>query len=142
MYSYNGLISFSKEPIAERRILLYLLDTDIDINSEEDRTISYQLYGGDNENRLKQEIMLGIGGILALQKLGIKQDVYHCNEGHAALINLQRLVDYVENNKLSIYEALEVVRSSSIYTIHTPVPTKHKIKVFIIYSIILYKDIK
>ena len=107
------------------RIPLYLLDTDIDINSEEDRTISYQLYGGDNENRLKQEIMLGIGGILALQKLGIKQDVYHCNEGHAALINLQRLVDYVENNKLSIYEALEVVRSSSIYTVHTPVPAGH-----------------
>ncbi|MFC2391108.1 MAG: alpha-glucan family phosphorylase [Bacteroidota bacterium] len=107
------------------RIPLYLLDTDIDINSEEDRTISYQLYGGDNENRLKQEIILGIGGILALQKLGIKQDVYHCNEGHAALINLQRLVDYVENNKLSIYEALEVVRSSSIYTVHTPVPAGH-----------------
>ena len=107
------------------RIPLYLLDTDIDINSEEDRTISYQLYGGDNENRLKQEIILGIGGILVLQKLGIKQDVYHCNEGHAALINLQRLVDYVENNKLSIYEALEVVRSSSIYTVHTPVPAGH-----------------
>ena len=107
------------------RIPLYLLDTDIDINSEEDRTISHQLYGGDNENRLKQEIVLGVGGILALQRLGIKQDVYHCNEGHAALINLQRLVDYVENDKLSIYEALEVVRSSSIYTVHTPVPAGH-----------------
>ena len=77
------------------RIPLYLLDTDIDINSEEDRTISHQLYGGDNENRLKQEIVLGVGGILALQRLGIKQDVYHCNEGHAALINLQRLTQYL-----------------------------------------------
>lgn len=107
------------------RIPLYLLDTDIDINTEEDRTISHQLYGGDNENRLKQEIMLGIGGILTLQRLGVRQDVYHCNEGHAALINLQRLVDYVQNDKLNIYEALEVVRSSSLYTVHTPVPAGH-----------------
>ncbi|RKV83496.1 MAG: alpha-glucan family phosphorylase, partial [Bacteroidetes bacterium] len=107
------------------RIPLYLLDTDIDINTEEDRTISHQLYGGDNENRLKQEIMLGIGGILTLQRLGVRQDVYHCNEGHAALINLQRLVDYVQNDKLNIYEALEMVRSSSLYTVHTPVPAGH-----------------
>ncbi len=107
------------------RIPLYLLDTDFDANSDEDKSISHQLYGGDNENRLKQEIVLGIGGILALQKLGIEKDVYHCNEGHAALINLQRLVDYVQNDKLSIYEALEVVRSSSLYTVHTPVPAGH-----------------
>ncbi len=68
------------------RISLYLLDTDNDMNSEFDRPITHQLYGGDWENRMKQEIMLGIGGILALKKLGIEKQVYHCNEGHAALI--------------------------------------------------------
>ena len=111
--------------VAVGRINLYLLDTDIDMNSDYDRSISHQLYGGDNENRLKQEIMLGIGGILALQRLGLQKDIYHCNEGHAAFINLQRLVDLVERERLSIYEALEVVRSSSIYTVHTPVPAGH-----------------
>ena len=77
------------------RISLYLLDTDNEMNSEFDRSITHQLYGGDWENRLKQEILLGIGGILTLKKLGIKKDVYHCNEGHAALINVQRICDYV-----------------------------------------------
>ena len=77
------------------RISLYLLDTDNEMNSEFDRPITHQLYGGDWENRLKQEILLGIGGILTLKKLGIKKDVYHCNEGHAALINVQRICDYV-----------------------------------------------
>ena len=77
------------------RISLYLLDTDNERNSEFDRPITHKLYGGDWENRLKQEIMLGIGGMLALKKLGIKKDIYHCNEGHAALINVQRICDYV-----------------------------------------------
>jgi len=107
------------------RVPLYLLDTDMEINSEDDRTITHNLYGGDNENRLKQEILLGIGGILALKKLGITKEVYHCNEGHAALINVQRMVDLVQNNNLSISEALEVVRASSLYTVHTPVPAGH-----------------
>jgi starch phosphorylase len=111
--------------VAVGRVPLYLLDTDLEANSEQDRSISFQLYGGDNENRLKQEIMLGIGGILALQKLGITKDVYHCNEGHAALINIQRLVDCVQKNNLSVAEALEVVRASSLYTVHTPVPAGH-----------------
>ncbi len=107
------------------RINLYLLDTDNDMNSEFDRSITHQLYGGDWENRLKQEIMLGIGGILALKKLGIQKDVYHCNEGHAALINVQRLVDLIADKNLSFNEALEVVRASSLYTVHTPVPAGH-----------------
>ena len=77
------------------RIKLYLLDTDNDMNSEFDRPITHSLYGGDWENRLKQEILLGIGGMLALKKMGIKKDIYHCNEGHAALCNLQRLCDYI-----------------------------------------------
>ena len=107
------------------RIKLYLLDTDLDSNSEWDRSITYQLYGGDWENRMKQEYLLGIGGILMLNKLGIKTDLYHCNEGHAALLNVQRLVDYVQNEHLKFGEALEVVRASSLYTVHTPVPAGH-----------------
>lgn len=111
--------------VAIGRISLYLLDTDNELNSEWDRSITHQLYGGDNENRLKQEIMLGIGGVLALKKLGIKKDVYHCNEGHAALMGLQRLVDYVTEEGLSFDEAKEIVRASGLYTCHTPVPAGH-----------------
>ena len=106
------------------RIKLYLLDTDNDMNSEFDRPITHALYGGDNENRLKQEILLGIGGMLTLKKLGIKKEIYHCNEGHAALCNLQRLIDYIKEG-LSFNEALELVRASSLYTVHTPVPAGH-----------------
>ena len=106
------------------RISLYLLDTDNDMNSEFDKPITHSLYGGDWENRLKQEILLGIGGILTLKKLGIKKDIYHCNEGHAALCNLQRLCDYVDSG-LSFNEAMELVRASSLYTVHTPVPAGH-----------------
>ena len=106
------------------RISLYLLDTDNDMNSEFDKPITHSLYGGDWENRLKQEILLGIGGILTLKKLGIKKDIYHCNEGHAALCNLQHLCDYVDSG-LSFNEAMELVRASSLYTVHTPVPAGH-----------------
>ena len=118
VYSYLWKVSVG-------RIALYLLDTDNDMNSEYDRSITHQLYGGDWENRMKQEIMLGIGGILALKKLGIEKQVYHCNEGHAALINAQRLVDLIAEKGLSFNEALEIVRSSSLYTVHTPVPAGH-----------------
>ena len=107
------------------RISLYLLDTDNDLNSQYDRNITHSLYGGDWENRLKQEYLLGIGGILALKKLGITKDVYHCNEGHAALCNLQRLCDYIEEDGLNFNQALELVRASSLYTVHTPVPAGH-----------------
>uniref|UniRef100_UPI003FEF9F79 alpha-glucan family phosphorylase n=1 Tax=Alloprevotella sp. TaxID=1872471 RepID=UPI003FEF9F79 len=106
------------------RIKLYLLDTDNELNSEFDRRITHSLYGGDWENRIKQEYLLGIGGMLALKQLGITKDIYHCNEGHAALCNVQRLVDYVESG-LSFDEALELVRASSLYTVHTPVPAGH-----------------
>ncbi|HLP04415.1 MAG TPA: alpha-glucan family phosphorylase [Paludibacter sp.] len=118
VYSYIWKVSVG-------RIALYLLDTDNEMNTEYDRSITHQLYGGDWENRMKQEIMLGIGGMLALKKLGIKKDVYHCNEGHAALINVQRLVDYVGEENLGFPEALELVRASSLYTVHTPVPAGH-----------------
>ena len=106
------------------RIKLYLLDTDNEMNSEFDRSITHSLYGGDWENRLKQEILLGIGGVLTLKKLGIEKEIYHCNEGHAALCNVQRLIDYVKSG-MTFNEALEVVRTSSLYTVHTPVPAGH-----------------
>jgi len=106
------------------RISLYLMDTDNEMNSEYDRSITHLLYGGDWENRLKQEIMLGIGGMLTLKTLGIKKEIYHCNEGHAALINIQRICDYVASG-LTYEQAIEVVRASSLYTVHTPVPAGH-----------------
>lgn len=107
------------------RMNLYLMDTDFEMNSEFDRPITHKLYGGDWENRIKQEYLLGIGGVLMLKKLGIKSDLFHCNEGHAALLNLQRLVDYVQEQHLDFQVALELVRSSSLYTVHTPVPAGH-----------------
>ena len=107
------------------RTELYLLDTDHDLNQSEDRSITYHLYGGDWENRLKQEMLLGIGGIRALNAMGIRQDVYHCNEGHAAFTGIERIRNLIHNDKLSFSEALEVVRSSSLFTTHTPVPAGH-----------------
>ena len=107
------------------RVKLYLMDTDNDMNSDFDKPITHALYGGDWENRLKQEILLGIGGMLLLKKLGIKKDIYHCNEGHAALCNLQRLCDYIEEDGLNFNQALELVRASGLYTVHTPVPAGH-----------------
>ena len=95
------------------RVKLYLLDTDNEMNSDFDKPITHALYGGDWENRLKQEILLGIGGMLLLKKLGIKKDIYHCNEGHAALCNLQRLCDYIEEG-LTFNQALELVRASGL----------------------------
>ncbi len=106
------------------RVKLYLLDTDNEMNSDFDKPITHSLYGGDWENRLKQEILLGIGGMLLLKKLGIKKDIYHCNEGHAALCNLQRLCDYIDEG-LTFHQAMELVRASGLYTVHTPVPAGH-----------------
>ena len=107
------------------RTELYLLDTDHDLNREEDRSITYHLYGGDWENRLKQEMLLGIGGIRLMHAIGAHQNVYHCNEGHAAFIGIERIHDLIEKRKLSFSEALEVVRSSALFTTHTPVPAGH-----------------
>lgn len=107
------------------RTELYLMDTDHDLNLPEDRSITHHLYGGDWDNRLKQELLLGIGGIRLLNTLGIEGDVYHCNEGHAAFIGLERVHDLIERHDLSFSEALECVRSSSLFTTHTPVPAGH-----------------
>lgn len=107
------------------RVPLYLMDTDIDENIEADRSITYQLYGGDLENRLRQELLLGIGGIRLLDALDIKPDVFHSNEGHSAFIGLERLRKLIENEKLTFPQAMEVVRSSTLFTTHTPVPAGH-----------------
>lgn len=106
-------------------IKLFLLDTDFEGNSDEDRFVTHHLYGGDNENRLKQEMLLGLGGIRTLRKLGYEMDIYHCNEGHAAMIGLERLADFVAEKSLLYAEAKEVVRASTLFTTHTPVPAGH-----------------
>jgi phosphorylase/glycogen(starch) synthase len=107
------------------RTELILLDTDHEENLPEDRAVTHHLYGGDWENRLKQEMLLGIGGVRALRALKKEADVYHLNEGHAAFIGLERLREYVVNHNLTFAEAVEVVRASSLYTTHTPVPAGH-----------------
>ncbi|MGV8095554.1 MAG: alpha-glucan family phosphorylase [Mangrovibacterium sp.] len=106
-------------------VSLYLLDTDFEDNRDEDRFVTHHLYGGDNENRLKQEMLLGLGGIRALRKLGKKADVYHCNEGHAAMIGLERIGELMSDAGLTYAEAKEIVRSSTLFTTHTPVPAGH-----------------
>ncbi len=107
------------------RTELYLIDTDHSLNREEDRSITHHLYGGDWENRLKQEMLLGIGGIRLMHAIGAHQDVYHCNEGHAAFMGIERIRDLIDRHKLSFSEAFEVVRSSTLFTTHTPVPAGH-----------------
>lgn len=107
------------------RVDVYLLDTDFKANSEEDRSITHTLYGGNNENRLKQELLLGIGGIRALDTMGLQFDLFHSNEGHSAFIGLERMRKYIHNNNLSFPEAKEIVRSSTLFTTHTPVPAGH-----------------
>ena len=111
--------------VAVGRIKLYLMDTDVESNSDDDRSITHKLYGGDWENRMKQEYLLGIGGMQLLEKLGIEKDIYHMNEGHASLINAERLSYYINEKGLTFNQAKEVVRASSLYTVHTPVPAGH-----------------
>ena len=110
--------------LAIGRIKLYLLDTDHEDNNAEDRALTHMLYGGDNEHRLKQEILLGIGGVRAIEAMGLQPDIYHLNEGHAGFLSLERLKNYVAQG-LSFAEAREMVRASSLYTTHTPVPAGH-----------------
>ncbi len=108
------------------RIPLYLLDTDIPENQDySDRFVTHQLYGGDHKNRLKQEILLGIGGIRLLKALNINTDIYHINEGHAALIGIERMKHFINEKHLSFYQAVEVIKGSSLFTTHTPVPAGH-----------------
>jgi len=106
-------------------IKLFLMDADYDENRDDDRTVTHHLYGGDNENRLKQEMLLGLGGIRLLEKMGYHSDIYHCNEGHAAMIGLERIADLMKNKGLNFEESKEVVRASTLFTTHTPVPAGH-----------------
>jgi len=103
------------------RVPLYLLDTNIPENQPRDRKITDQLYGGDQENRIQQEIVLGIGGMMALPRTKIHVHVCHMNEGHAAFMALERIRHRMATDKLSLLEALEVVRAGTIFTTHTPV---------------------
>jgi len=107
------------------RIPLYLLDADIEENSEADRFITHQLYGGDWDNRFKQELLLGVGGIRLLNAIGLKPNVFHCNEGHAAFIGIERLRLLVEEKKFAFDQAVEIVRATQLFTTHTPVPAGH-----------------
>ena len=107
------------------KVKLYLLDTDFEENIAEDRTVTHYLYGGDNENRLRQELILGIAGIRALNALEINPDIYHSNEGHSAFISLERLRQLINENHLTYNQAVEVVRTSTLFTTHTPVPAGH-----------------
>ncbi len=104
------------------RVGLYLLDTDLPVNNEEDRLISAQLYSGNPEMRLKQEILLGIGGVKMLNALGIQPDLYHINEGHAAFSILERIRSIMHQIHLSFDEAIEIVKCTTQFTTHTAVP--------------------
>jgi phosphorylase/glycogen(starch) synthase len=107
------------------KIKLYLLDTDFEENIAEDRAITHYLYGGDSENRLKQELILGIGGMRAMIALGIKPDIYHSNEGHSAFIGFERMRHLIEDEHLTFEQSMEIIRSSTLFTTHTPVPAGH-----------------
>src|SRR6266581_1646299 len=104
------------------RVSLYLLDTDTPENSAEDRLITAELYGGDLEMRMRQELILGIGGVKALTALGIQPDVFHMNEGHSAFLALERIRLNVAEKKLDFYSALQLVAAANVFTTHTPVP--------------------
>ncbi|MDE2089251.1 MAG: alpha-glucan family phosphorylase, partial [Gammaproteobacteria bacterium] len=107
-------------------INLYLLDSDLPDNNEPDRSITYQLYGGDTNTRIQQEIVLGIGGVRALRALGLSPTVWHINEGHSAFQILERCREYVQKG-LDFDAALEVVAAGTVFTTHTPVPAGHDI---------------
>lgn len=107
--------------VAIGRINLYLLDTHVEQNSAEDKNIIHSLYGGTRDTRIQQEIILGIGGLRALRKMGLNPSVYHMNEGHSAFLGLERLYELI-NEGMDFKPALEFIRSTSLFTTHTPIP--------------------
>ena len=109
------------------RVSLYLLDTKIEGNPKWARDVTDILYGGDRENRLRQELVLGIGGVRVLRRLGLEPTVFHMNEGHSAFLQLERMRELVEEQGLSADEALERLRTSSVFTTHTPVPAGNEV---------------
>jgi starch phosphorylase len=106
------------------RIPLYLMDTDVERNAPQDRELSARLYGGDQETRISQEMVLGIGGVRMLERLGIRPSVFHANEGHAAFQLLERVRNFVQSG-MSFNDAVEQVKATTIFTTHTPVPAGH-----------------
>jgi glycogen phosphorylase len=125
-------VEFPHGPVAAQvwsvdvgRIKLYLLDTNIEGNTAEDRKITYRLYSGDLEMRLKQEVLLGIGGYRMLEAIGLEPTVYHMNEGHSAFLSLERIIRLMETRKLSFREAKVMASASLIFTTHTPVAAGH-----------------
>lgn len=104
------------------RVPIFLMDTDVERNAPADRELSARLYGGDVQMRISQEVVLGIGGVRALRALGYRPDAWHMNEGHAAFLQLERLREYVQEQKLPFAEALWAVRGNALFTTHTPVP--------------------
>ncbi len=106
------------------KVSLYLMDTDIHPNATEDRELSARLYGGDDEMRLAQEMVLGLGGVMALDALGLKPSIYHMNEGHSAFLVLERAKQMVASG-LTFAQAKEIIRNTSVFTTHTPVPAGH-----------------
>ena len=109
------------------RIKLYLLDSDLDINNEEDRGTTAKLYGGDQEMRLRQEIILGMGGVHTLKKLGYNPTIYHMNEGHSAFLNLEIIKDTIKEKQVSFNIAKDIASSKTVFTTHTPVPAGNDI---------------
>lgn len=109
------------------RINILFLDADLPVNSHEDRELTGQLYGGDQETRIGQEILLGMGGVKALRALGLAPTVWHINEGHAAFLQVERLREFVEDKGLPVGVALEALRADSLFTTHTPVPAGHDV---------------
>ncbi len=118
----SGLLAIQVWRIEVGRVKLYLLDTNLPENPAEDRVITDQLYGGDTDMRMRQEIVLGIGGMRALRALDIEPTVCHMNEGHSAFLGLERIRQYISERKLTFAEALEAVRTNNVFTTHTPVP--------------------
>jgi glycogen phosphorylase len=104
------------------RVPLYFLDADVEENSDKLRSVTDRLYGGDTEHRLRQEILLGVGGVRALQAIGVEAQVFHTNEGHAGFLGLERIRQLVTGEGLAYAEAIEAVRAGCIFTTHTPVP--------------------
>ena len=109
------------------RIKLYLLDSDLDINAEEDRGTTAKLYGGDQEMRIRQEIILGMGGVNTLKKLGLTPTVYHMNEGHSAFLNLELIKNTIRDKQVSFDIARDIASSKTVFTTHTPVPAGNDI---------------
>ncbi|MBW3540057.1 MAG: alpha-glucan family phosphorylase [Planctomycetes bacterium] len=121
----SGKIFARVRHVAVGRVNLYLLDTDIPDNKDEDRHLTARLYGGDQRTRIRQEIMLGIGGVRALMALGIRPNVIHMNEGHSAFAPLEVIAGRMQEDGLGFDEALRETASSCVFTTHTPVPAGH-----------------